>query len=146
VLEGKLRGLERFLVEAAARRKTRGFKASGAAAPTAGGAFGGGGLFAGYMEDSTSRTLNAGNVAAAGGPLGSGDAPFVKRQRMWNAFVMEEQRNNSIRCGLWAASGVVCRDCCYSPLEIMQVNSVHGGLLRPAMSMCRWRYCVAAAA
>lgn len=98
VLEGKLRALERFLSEAAARRKTRGFKASGAAASTAGGAFGGGGLFAGgYMEDSTSRTLNAGNVAAAGGPLGSGDAPFVKRQRMWNAFVMEEQRNNSIR-------------------------------------------------
>ncbi|KAF8069564.1 NUP155 [Scenedesmus sp. PABB004] len=105
VLEHKLRALERFLADAAARRKARGFKAAGGAAPGGGG--GGGALFLGHLEDGTSRLLNAGNAAAgaaaatggaAGGLApGGGDAPFVKRQRLWNAFVMEEQRNNAVR-------------------------------------------------
>lgn len=95
VLEHKLRALERFLSEAAKRRKACGF---GKAAGSAGGppsAQGGGGLFVGYLEDGTNRLLNAGNAAAGG--MMAGDAPFAKRQRMWNAFVMEEQRNDAVR-------------------------------------------------
>eukprot|EP00879_Flechtneria_rotunda_P022745 GHRR01024022.1.p1 GENE.GHRR01024022.1~~GHRR01024022.1.p1 ORF type:complete len:934 (+),score=353.75 GHRR01024022.1:671-3472(+) len=93
VLEQKLRALERFLSQSAARRKARGFKASGAA-----GGGDAGSLFLGFLDDSTNRMHNADNTAA--GPAGAaafGDAPFVKRQRMWNAFIMEEQRNNAIR-------------------------------------------------
>ncbi len=71
----------------------------------------------GFLGDGASRinalastAAGAGGMGAApatmagGGPgaLGSGavDAPFAKRQRMWNAFVMEEQRNGAIRCAL----------------------------------------------
>lgn len=36
-------------------------------------------------------------IAPAGMAAAIGDAPFAKRQRMWNAFVMEEQRNNAVR-------------------------------------------------
>lgn len=51
VLEGKLRALERFLLDAAARRKNRGFgKSAGGVSAGAGAA----GLF-GYLEDGTNR-------------------------------------------------------------------------------------------
>lgn len=36
-------------------------------------------------------------IAPAGMAAAGGDAPFAKRQRMWNAFMMEEQRNSAIR-------------------------------------------------
>jgi hypothetical protein len=98
VLENKLRALERFLAEISKRRKARGFgKAPGSSGAQHS-------FLGGHLEDGTSRMLNAGNALAV---AGAGDAPFVKRQRMWNAFVMEEQRNNAVRC----ARGAACR--CY---------------------------------
>eukprot|EP00878_Enallax_costatus_P016050 GHUV01016827.1.p1 GENE.GHUV01016827.1~~GHUV01016827.1.p1 ORF type:complete len:1150 (+),score=458.72 GHUV01016827.1:567-4016(+) len=105
VLEAKLRELEKFLHEAASRRKNRGFGRS-AGGVTAGA--GPTGLF-GYLEDGTNRMHQGGGAAAGAAgasvagvaPTGMaaaiGDAPFAKRQRMWNAFVMEEQRNNAVR-------------------------------------------------
>jgi hypothetical protein len=96
VLENKLRSLERFLAEISKRRKARGFgKAAGGSGPGAQHSF-----LGGHLEDGTNRMLNVGNALAV---AGAGDAPFVKRQRMWNAFVMEEQRNNAVRC---ASAGV----------------------------------------
>jgi hypothetical protein len=106
VLENKLRALERFLAEISKRRKARGFgKATGSSGPGAQHSF-----LGGHLEDGTSRMLNAGNALAV---AGAGDAPFVKRQRMWNAFVMEEQRNNAVRCVCVALhAGNVGQRCC----------------------------------
>jgi hypothetical protein len=98
VLENKLRALERFLAEISKRRKARGFgKAAGGSGP--GGQHSS--FLGGHLEDGTNRMLNAGNALAV---AGAGDAPFAKRQRMWNAFVMEEQRNNAVRCACY----VIC--------------------------------------
>lgn len=90
MLENKLRALERFLAEISKRRKARGFGKAGNGQQHSSSFLGG------QLEDGTSRLLNAGSALAV---AGAGDAPFVKRQRMWNAFVMEEQRNNAVRCG-----------------------------------------------
>lgn len=135
VLEHKLRTLDAFLVEAADRRRARGFKAdvpgfggasaaaaAGQAAGMPGGATGGGGggLFGGYLEDGSNR-LNAAAGAAAmtgaaggfggfggkgtagvgvggvRGPVGQPNMPPAKRQRLVNAALYEEARNNAIR-------------------------------------------------
>lgn len=150
VLEHKLRTLDAFLVEAADRRRARGFKAdvpgfggasaaaaAGQAAGMPGGAAGGGGggLFGGYLEDGSNR-LNAaagaaamagaaggfggfGGMGAAGvgvggvrGPGGQPNMPPAKRQRLVNAALYEEARNNAIRwvwlpqhAGMGAADG-----------------------------------------
>lgn len=87
VLEHKLRLLDAFLLEAADRRRARGFRTDGStfggpssaaagAGPAAAGlsaaaASGGGGLFGGFLEDGSNR-LNAaaGAAMAAGGGFG----------------------------------------------------------------------------
>lgn len=93
VLENKLRALERFLAEICKRRKARGFGKAGNNS-SGNGQQHSSSFLGGQLEDGTSRLLNAGSALAV---AGAGDAPFVKRQRMWNAFVMEEQRNNAVR-------------------------------------------------
>ncbi|KAI8471772.1 MAG: nucleoporin-domain-containing protein [Monoraphidium minutum] len=112
VLESKLRALEAALASFMARRKSRGYSRAGAGAGR-----GPAGLFMGYLEDATGRMLNAAAAAAPATPgapppsggaapfsspglaadAGAASAPFAKRQRMWNAFVVEEQRNAAVR-------------------------------------------------
>lgn len=107
VLEHKLRALDAFLLDAADRRRARGFKADGAtlvpAAPAAAGAGGGGG---GLFGDGNNRLNAAAGAAMAGGfggvggvrgPMAQAGAPAAKRQRLWSAALYEEQRNNAIR-------------------------------------------------
>lgn len=111
-MEHKLRALDAFLLDAADRRRARGFKADGAAlvpaAPAAAGAGGGGG---GLFGDGNNRLNAAAGAAMAGGfggvggvrgPMSQAGAPAAKRQRLWSAALYEEQRNNAIR---YAASG-----------------------------------------
>lgn len=102
MLQHKLSALEAFLGQQAERRRVRGFRDDAGAALGGGGAaapssmFGGGG----QLEDGSARLNAAAGASAAGlrggGPLGR-DAPYAKRQRLWNAAVLEEQGNAAIR-------------------------------------------------
>ena len=109
-LEAKLRALEAALGAFLARRKSRGYSRAAGGAGVGGAGARAPGLFlgGGFLEDATGRMLNAAGAGGAGGAAGGGagdaaggaadaDAPFAKRQRMWNAFVVEEQRNAAVR-------------------------------------------------
>jgi hypothetical protein len=106
VLEHKLRCLDAFLGQQAERRRIRGYKEASAGA--LGGGFGGAAgagpgapmsLFGGMLEDGSNRLNAAAGAAAAGLLRGTPvlDMPSAKRQRLWSAAVLEEQRNNAIR-------------------------------------------------
>jgi hypothetical protein len=60
---------------------------AGAAAPGAPGA----------AAASAAPTFLSPNPPAPSASAPVSDAPFAKRQRMWNAFVVEEQRNAAVR-------------------------------------------------
>jgi hypothetical protein len=47
------------------------------------------------MQDMTARALNVGAGLGAGGE--GADVQPHKRQRMWTAFLVEEQRNSAVR-------------------------------------------------
>lgn len=116
VLEHKLRSLDNFLLDAADRRRAKGFKTDAFGAP-AGGAGAGPGLFGGFLEDGSNRLNAAAGAAMAGGAGGfggfggmgsgvggvrgasgqAGPPTGAKRQRLMNAAMYEEQRNTAIR-------------------------------------------------
>ena len=119
-LEGSLHKLVGFLETFAGRRKARGFsRAAGAAqnkpgARAAPGLFGGfapgtAGLFGGplgggaavgpyggsSLEEVTGRAMN---VMTMAGPESAAEHREAKRQKMmWDAYVVEEQRNAAVR-------------------------------------------------
>jgi hypothetical protein len=118
VLEHKLRSLDNFLLDAADRRRAKGFKTDAFGGVPAGGAAGPG-LFGGLLEDGSNRLNAAAGAAMAGGAGGfngfggmgtgvgvggvrgasgqAGPPTGAKRQRLMNAAMYEEQRNTAIR-------------------------------------------------